>query len=62
MTDIRAAPGFVSRRAPVPEPTEGFMVLVLDAGLSGPFAAIKLQNAGITYTVVEKDSEVGGTW
>src|SRR4051812_44428707 len=37
-------------------------VLVVGAGLSGLCMAIKLQQAGIAYTVLEKNPEVGGTW
>jgi 4-hydroxyacetophenone monooxygenase len=39
-----------------------FSVLVVGAGFSGLLSAIKLQQAGIAYTVVEKNSNVGGTW
>ncbi len=40
----------------------GFHVLVIGAGMSGLLAAIRLQQAGIPYTVVEKNEAVGGTW
>jgi 4-hydroxyacetophenone monooxygenase len=40
----------------------GFHVLVIGAGMSGLLAAIRLEEAEISYTVVEKNSEVGGTW
>jgi 4-hydroxyacetophenone monooxygenase len=39
-----------------------FPVLVIGAGQSGLLAAIRLQQAGIPYTVVEKNPGVGGTW
>ena len=39
-----------------------FHVLVIGAGMSGLLAAIRLQQAGISYTVVEKNEAVGGTW
>jgi 4-hydroxyacetophenone monooxygenase len=39
-----------------------FSVLVIGAGFSGIAAAIALQRAGIPFTVVEKNEEVGGTW
>ena len=39
-----------------------FSVLVIGAGMSGILAAIKLKEAGFSYTVVEKNAEVGGTW
>ncbi|MVW72812.1 NAD(P)/FAD-dependent oxidoreductase [Bordetella sp. 15P40C-2] len=43
-------------------PREGFKVLVIGAGVAGICAAIRLQGAGIDYTVIEKNSEAGGTW
>ena len=39
-----------------------FPVLVVGAGESGLLAAIRLQQAGIPYTVIEKNAGVGGTW
>ena len=49
-------------RRPSPETLERFRVLVIGAGMSGICAAIRLQEAGIRYTIVEKNSRVGGTW
>ena len=47
----------------VPEARKrGFHVLVIGAGMSGVLAAIRLEEAGIPYTVVEKNPTVGGTW
>ncbi len=40
----------------------GFHVLVIGAGMSGVLAAIRLQQAGMPYTVIEKNEAVGGTW
>ena len=40
----------------------GFSVLVIGAGVSGLCAAVNLQSAGIPYTIVERNSSVGGTW
>src|SRR6476469_8907537 len=37
-------------------------VVVIGLGMSGLLAAIRLQEAGIPYTVVEKNAGVGGTW
>ncbi|QFU77415.1 NAD(P)/FAD-dependent oxidoreductase [Halioglobus maricola] len=37
-------------------------VLIIGAGMSGILAAIRLQEAGIPFTVIEKNSGVGGTW
>ncbi|WP_040841417.1 flavin-containing monooxygenase [Nocardia brevicatena] len=39
-----------------------FSVAVIGAGISGLAAARSLAAAGIPYTVLEKNSEVGGTW
>jgi 4-hydroxyacetophenone monooxygenase len=39
-----------------------FHVVVIGAGMSGLLAAIRLEEAGIPYVVVEKNDEVGGTW
>ena len=39
-----------------------FHVVVVGAGMSGILAAIRLRQAGIAYTVVEKNADVGGTW
>jgi 4-hydroxyacetophenone monooxygenase len=39
-----------------------FRVLVIGAGMSGLLAAIRLEQSGIPYLVVEKNAEVGGTW
>ena len=37
-------------------------VVVIGLGMSGLLAAVRLQEAGIPYTVVEKNAGVGGTW
>ncbi|HEX4107281.1 MAG TPA: NAD(P)/FAD-dependent oxidoreductase [Solirubrobacteraceae bacterium] len=54
-------------REPPPMPRvdareEEFRVLIIGAGVSGICAAVRLQQAGIPFTVVEKNDEVGGTW
>ena len=41
---------------------EGFRVLVIGAGMSGILAAVRLQQAGIPFLVVDKNPEIGGTW
>jgi 4-hydroxyacetophenone monooxygenase len=47
---------------PEPEQLQGFEVLVIGAGMLGLNAAVQLKRAGIRYTVVEKNPEIGGTW
>ena len=49
-------------RPPSEERLRAFRVIVIGAGMSGLLAAIKLQHAGIPYTVIEKNDAVGGTW
>jgi 4-hydroxyacetophenone monooxygenase len=44
------------------ERRRAFHVLVIGAGMSGILAALRLEQAGIPYTVVEKNDAVGGTW
>ncbi|WP_433286075.1 flavin-containing monooxygenase [Pseudonocardia sp. CA-142604] len=56
------ARGLSWRRPPAPERLDEFSVLVIGAGLGGLNAAVQLEHAGIPYTVVEKNSGVGGTW
>jgi 4-hydroxyacetophenone monooxygenase len=41
---------------------DDFMVTIIGAGMSGLCAAIKLEQAGIPYRIIEKNPEVGGTW
>ncbi|MDQ3831754.1 MAG: NAD(P)/FAD-dependent oxidoreductase, partial [Candidatus Tectomicrobia bacterium] len=39
-----------------------FTVLIIGAGVSGLCAAIKLQQAGIPFTILEKSATLGGIW
>jgi 4-hydroxyacetophenone monooxygenase len=43
-------------------PDVDFKVLIIGAGMSGLLAAHRLQQAGVDFTIVDKDDEVGGTW
>lgn len=43
-------------------PPADFDVLVIGGGMSGIAAGIKLAEAGYSYTIVEKNPELGGTW
>jgi len=52
-------------RPPQPAPVavpDGFHVIVIGAGVSGICAAVNLKAAGIPFTVIEKNPEVGGVW
>ncbi|MHB8529034.1 MAG: flavin-containing monooxygenase [Caulobacteraceae bacterium] len=40
----------------------GMKVVVVGAGMSGLLAGIRLKQAGIDFTIVEKNPDVGGTW
>ena len=37
-------------------------VVIIGAGMSGLLAGIRLRQAGVPFTIVEKNAEVGGTW
>ena len=37
-------------------------VIVVGAGMSGILAGIRLQQAGVDFTILEKNPDVGGTW
>lgn len=39
-----------------------FKIIVIGAGMSGLLAGIRLQQAGITFTILERHPQVGGTW
>lgn len=39
-----------------------FPVLIIGAGMGGVLAGIRLGEAGIPYTIIEKNPGVGGTW
>ena len=39
-----------------------FPVIVIGCGQSGLLAGIRLQEAGIPFTIIEKNPAVGGTW
>ncbi|WDZ83804.1 flavin-containing monooxygenase [Micromonospora cathayae] len=47
---------------PEPARLDATHVVVVGAGLSGLCAAIRLKRAGIPFTVLEQNPEVGGTW
>jgi 4-hydroxyacetophenone monooxygenase len=39
-----------------------FNVVIIGAGMSGLLAAHRLKQAGIPFTIIEKNEDVGGTW
>lgn len=39
-----------------------FIVIIIGAGMSGLLSAIRLQEAGIPFVIVDKNADVGGTW
>jgi 4-hydroxyacetophenone monooxygenase len=47
---------------PDPEVLRDFHVLIIGAGFGGVCAAVRLEQAGIPYTICEKNDSVGGTW
>ena len=54
--------GASSRDVTIDKPATGFSVAIIGAGLSGICAAIKLKAAGVPFTVIEKNADIGGTW
>ncbi|MCW2494467.1 NAD(P)/FAD-dependent oxidoreductase [Jatrophihabitans sp.] len=56
------ARGLTWHDKPQAERIADFPVLVIGAGMGGLNAAVLLKQAGIPFTVLEKDNGVGGTW
>ena len=55
--------GDARKAAPVDSTTAAALpVVVIGCGMSGLLAAIRLQEAGFPYVVIEKNADVGGTW
>ncbi|MFV8264707.1 flavin-containing monooxygenase [Mycolicibacterium peregrinum] len=53
----------VDPRRPTPlQDTEDFSVIVIGCGESGVLAGVRLKQAGIDFTIVEKNAGPGGTW
>ena len=50
--------------APLADPAAAaaLPVLIIGCGMSGLLAAIRLQEAGFPFVVIEKNADVGGTW
>ena len=43
-------------------PNRTFRVAVIGAGMSGILAGIRLKQAGVPFTIIEKNEDIGGTW
>lgn len=56
--DLRAAQWSKSDIAP----DRQFTVAIIGSGMSGLLAAHRLKQAGISFTIFEKNDDVGGTW
>jgi 4-hydroxyacetophenone monooxygenase len=50
------------RKPPSRQTLEHFHVVVVGAGFSGVAMGIKLKDAGIPFTIIEKNDAFGGTW
>src|SRR5690242_19229422 len=51
-----------ARRVPATGKADDFPVVIIGCGESGLLAGIRLKEAGIPYTIIEKNPGVGGTW
>ncbi len=49
-------------RADEVAPDRALRVVIVGAGMSGLVMAHRLQQAGVSFTIVEKNDDVGGTW
>ena len=54
--------GVDPRRMDVPDGRDVLSVLVIGCGMSGLLAGIRLKEAGVSFEIIEKNDEVGGTW
>src|SRR6266853_6137054 len=57
--DLPLAQNDITEKLSVPD---GFKALIIGAGVSGLCAAIRFQQAGIPFTILEKSSRLGGIW
>jgi 4-hydroxyacetophenone monooxygenase len=59
-----ALDGLDPRRPTPPSPAlrSRMHVLIIGAGMSGLLMAVRLKQAGISFEIVEKNPDVGGTW
>ncbi len=47
---------------PPADVVKSFKVIIIGAGMAGVLAGIRLGQAGIPYTIIEKNAGIGGTW
>lgn len=59
---LARTPGKLWRKPAAATAAQAFSVAIIGAGMSGICAAIKLKEAGIPFTIFEKNDTVGGTW
>jgi 4-hydroxyacetophenone monooxygenase len=50
------------RNRPGPAALQAAGIVIIGAGMSGLYAGIQLQQAGIPFVILEKNGAVGGTW
>jgi 4-hydroxyacetophenone monooxygenase len=50
------------RNRPSPAALQAAEIVIIGAGMSGLYAGIQLQQAGIPFVILEKNDAVGGTW
>jgi 4-hydroxyacetophenone monooxygenase len=58
----RIMPETPELQPPVVAAPEGFKAVVIGAGVSGIVAAYELEQMGVDYVLLEKQSDPGGTW
>ncbi|ADP81921.1 flavin-containing monooxygenase [Pseudofrankia inefficax] len=56
------ARGLTWERPPEPDRLAEFSVVIIGGGMGGLNVAAQLKHAGLTFTLLEKNSGVGGTW
>ena len=54
--------GLVWRKKPAAKILEHYPVTIIGGGMSGICAAIRLKEAGLPFTIIEKNDAVGGSW
>ncbi|MEI2653934.1 MAG: NAD(P)/FAD-dependent oxidoreductase [Microthrixaceae bacterium] len=60
--EVGGAPDAPSAQSHGADGRDRFPVVVIGCGQSGLLAGIRLEEAGIPFTIIEKNADVGGTW